>query len=207
MKNFRALIVHGSEEVASALSEELGKLNVPADRATNADEAVSLLGGNRYGAVLLDDGLPQAGSLRVFEALEGEHKPDILMVAVPRAALASARASSVDSVEFVATPESQPETERLGLRIRSRLINAGLLEEFGAAPSNGGYEPGEEGSRATAARNPWLAVIAVLFVLAALFLVLRILQDQGDNGEPKGHRPETAIVWMSPVAPARSYQW
>lgn len=194
MQNFRALVVHTSEQVTASLVEELQKLDVPADSAANAGDAIRIMESTHYGAVLLDDELPDAGSLKVFEALDREGKPDVLMVSVPRAALAAARDGSSDQIEFVASPETPPETERLAMRIRGRLLNAGLAEEFGSdQPRKSSGPTATRGATGSATnvheRGLVLAIIGVLVILAVLLLILRVLQADAASREPTGERP------------------
>jgi LPXTG-site transpeptidase (sortase) family protein len=91
-----------------------------------------------FGALVLDDSLPNGGSLEVFGSLDdlGENRPTVVMVTVPRAALAEAQKHTPERMEYVATPECESDTERLALRVRSRLMNATVAAEFDAAPQH-----------------------------------------------------------------------
>lgn len=179
MVGFRALVVYAQQEPGAQLARALGSLGVSADAVSSPAEAIALLEGERYGALLLDDELPGGGSLELFEALDTleQNRPPVLMVCVPRAVLAQMRQGSSDGVEYVATPETEAEVERLALRVRTRLVNAGLAADFGATPPRSGGEPGSGPlvPRAARDRRPYYAIIAVLAILLVLLVLLNYL--------------------------------
>ncbi len=187
MEGLRVLIVHASSEVTGLLVEELARLGVHADGTRDTAEAVRMLGTNRYKAVLLDDELPEGGSLRLFDVIETEQQrhPEVLMVAVPRAQLSLARtASSGRSLEYVASPETNAEIERLALRIRSRLLGANIAGELSPqlqAQKRGAEEPADRDSSALSLGAGQYARIlfGLSLVLLVLFLLFRILGEVG----------------------------
>lgn len=197
MQKFQALIVHQSDKVSTPLVESLRRLGVPADSATASEEAVAMIKNSRYEGVLLDDELPRAGSLQVMEALEMRGAPTVLMVSVPRDTLPEVRRNAPDEIEFVANPETEPEIEQLALRMRARLINAGLAEDFG--PSTQLKNAANPASGAPRRRSPdWrplLIMLAVLAILLALLLGLRQLQRPAEL--PGDEQGTGGYVWAT----------
>lgn len=189
MQRFGALVIHGSEEVSAPLTEALRRLGVPVDSAGTAQEALDMLRGVRYEGVLLDDELPGGGSLQVMQVLEETGTPRVFMVIVPRERLVEARRESPEELEFVANPETEAEIERLALRMRTRLISAGLADDFVVTPNKGKTEEIERREsleplpRPRKRRPVILRLLAVLLTLLALLLGYRWLSDPGDPGE------------------------
>ncbi len=188
MDNFRTLIVHQSRDVSAPLATTLEGLGVPSETISEPATATERMRAMTFGALVLDDALPKGGSLEVFGSLDdlGENRPIIVMVTVPRAALAEARKHTPDRMEYVATPESESDTERLALRVRSRLMNATVAAEFGTTPprteSRAGLSAvfagvGQQGTR------PYVAIAAVLVILLGL---LFLLQQVGAQAGPVG---------------------
>ncbi len=184
MVGFRALVVYGSEEVAERLARALEALGVAVEVASDPEDAATQLRNTQFGAVVLDDELPRGGSLQVFEAIDNleQTRPPVLMVSVPREALAQARQGSTDRLEYVGHPETDSEVERLALRIRSRLVSTGLAEEFGATPGHAPADAGPGGEAFSPGvrrdRRPYLAIVAVLVILLVLLFVLQRLPVQ-----------------------------
>ena len=181
MQGFRALIVHGSEQVCAGLADELRRLGVAADVA-DPEDAVDMLQREEYGALVLDDELPGGGSLQVYDALSrlGPRRPPAVMVSVPRSLLAAARRASSGEVEYVAVPDSEPEIARLALRIRSRLVRSGLAQEFGGPPPQEVEEPGDRPARralrsGSAGRRPLVLFIVLLVIILVITLFVRVL--------------------------------
>ena len=188
MDNFRTLIVHGSRDVSAPLATTLEGLGVPSESISEPAVAIERMRAITFGALVLDDALPKGGSLEVFGSLDDleDNRPIVVMVTVPRAVLADARKHTPERMEYVATPESESDTERLALRVRSRLMNATVAAEFGATPprpeSRGGLSAvfagvGQQGTR------PYVAIAAVLVILLGL---LFLLQQFGEQAGPVG---------------------
>lgn len=182
MVGFRALVVHTSEEVSAQLARALEAVGVSTEILSDPEEAAARLRREQYGAVLLHDELPGAGSLHIYEALEGleQPRPPVVMIFVPRDMLAELRQASSDYVEYVADPEEEPDVERLALRVRSRLVSAGLAEEFGALPVRWNEAvPPAAGRKLLSQGHPnrrqYLAVLAVLVILLGLWFLLQHL--------------------------------
>lgn len=198
MEAFTALVVYRPDEISQQLTRALESLGVTADATSTPSEAAIQLSHERYGAVILDDQLPGGGSLEVFEALEelGDERPRVVMVSVPRDLLAQARQAASAGIEYVATPETETEAERLALRVRSRLVNAGLAQEFSSTPLP---QDGASHARVLAPtgprdHRPLLAVATVLAILLALFFALQRLPD--DN-TPRGLAPDQIQIALA----------
>ncbi len=193
MEAFTALVVYGSAEISEQLTRALETLGVAAHATADPREAAARIAREPYGALILDDQLAGGGSLEVFVALEelGEARPPVVMVAVPRELLAQARQAASDRVEYVATPETETEVERLALRVRSRLVNSGLAQEFSSAPlpREGVASARVLSTPSSRDHRPLLAVATVLAILLALFFALQRLPT---DGEPVGLSPAFA---------------
>jgi len=212
VRNYRALIVHRSQEVIDGLVRELENLSLPTDGTTDASEAIELLQSTQYGAVVLDDELPGFGSLRVYELLDADRNRLVLMIAVSKRSLAAARRNLEADLEFVSTPETPPEIGRLALRIRGRLINTGLSKEFNDEPALTSTAPRSQREHSPATKqaqqqsvrstspNPWRVVIAVLFVVVAFYLMVRIINAQRANVSPVGEGSSVELVRAPPSA-------
>ena len=139
-----ALIVHRARAVSAPLTATLEGLGVPAESISEPSAAVERMRALAFGALVLDDSLPNGGSLEVFGSLDdlGENRPTVVMITVPRATLAEAQKHTPDRLEYVATPESESDTERLALRVRSRLMNGTLAEDFDVTPQPTEDHPG-----------------------------------------------------------------
>lgn len=187
-RNLRALIVHSSDQVSAAIVEELHRLGLRAEAASTPNEAENRLYHVRYQVLLLDDELPNGGSLSVFDALDHleDRRPEVVMLSVPREALADARTLAEQDVEYVAHPQTQDEINRLAMRIRTRMVNVGLVEDF-ALDKEAASDlllsrtvKNDYGTlRKHSERRIVLPVVAVFVILVALLLVLRILHQAG----------------------------
>lgn len=173
-----ALIVFRSEQTATRLRDALDALGVAPDISHTANSAVAALERKTYGAVVLEDELPGGGSLAVFDALDRlEHdRPPLILVGVPRAVLPELRQSSADRVEYVATPETEAEVDRLALRLRSRLVDSERPEARGGAIGmSADALGGSAAARAEGRGRPYLAIIVVLIILLGLLALLSTL--------------------------------
>ncbi len=188
MDNFRALVVLASNNVSAPLITSLVGLGVPSDATSEPSMAVKSMQTTPYGALILDDALPDGGSLAVFNSLDdmGENRPVVVMVTVPRSALAAARQNPSDRLEYVAIPQSESDTERLALRVRSRLMSATLAAEFGAEPQRPQDRNGLVAALTSVGQQtarPYVAIAAVLVILLGL---LYLLQQIGEQAGPVG---------------------
>ncbi|MDQ3328074.1 MAG: hypothetical protein M3506_06090 [Chloroflexota bacterium] len=187
MDNFRALIIHSSDDVSAPLTATLEGMGVPIVVTSEPSIALQRMRTTVFGALVLDDALPDGGSLEVYNGLDdlGDHRPVVVMVTVPRSALAAARQNASDKLEYVAVPQTESDTERLALRVRSRLMNASLAAEFGAEPHHTEHRQGFGAVLAGVGQQavrPSVAIAALVILLGLLYL----LQQFGDQAGPVG---------------------
>lgn len=214
VRSLRALIVHSSSEIASALVAELERLGLSADSASSSLVATDRLFHERYRVLVLEDELPNGGSLAILATLEeiDERKPEVVMVSVPHSMLAEARLLARDGVEYVADPQTDTEVARLAMRIRTRLMDVGLAEDFAESKeqvpqlllSQTLEHTPVQGTSRRPERRVVLRVIAVLAILTALLLILRVLTQSGIVSQTMYTPVETmAFFWIAANAVRR----
>lgn len=204
MGDLRALIVNATPKMASDIAESLQHHGVPADSASTAAEAVALLEANDYSAVLLDDSLPDGGSIEVYETMHRPdvNRPDLLLISVPPELLKTAESMGDQGIEYVPLPQNLAQVDRLALNLRTRLVRAGLNGEFPAAARR--EPPAADRFTAAAAvaheQRGLLTIVATAVLLLTLLLVLRVTQQPAASG-PKGAlpAPPSAVIVANPV--------
>ncbi len=215
VRELRTLIVHTSEQIAAELVDELHAMGLRADAACTASEALILLARWDYCTLLLDDQLPDGGSLAVFESLDrpDRPRPDMVMLCVPRATLEDARQGAGEpGVEYVANPQTRAEVQRLAMRIRSRLVSIGLVEDFGPEPvARPTAQPRPITERAGISlpsveghRKAYLGAIALVAVLITLLLIINIFLQSGSH-RPSSQQAQGHALLLEGVAVLRPY--
>jgi hypothetical protein len=120
-------------------------------------------------------------------------------MAVARPLLAEARAATGEGVECVALPETPQDTQRLALRMRSRMLRAGLAGDFGTSARDGAARS-RRGTRSRRSLAVVLALVALLLVAALLVQLAR--QGGGAQRSRPIPRPAPAtVVRPSPPLP------
>lgn len=135
----RLLIVEDSLDLVKMLRERLEQAGLPIDHAGTAEDALLMLAVGRYGAVVLDVGLPDGDGRDVARAMRarGDTTPVIMLTA--RGSVADRVAGlAAGSDDYLIKPFAP---EELIARLQALLRRSGMMVDREVACGNVTYDP------------------------------------------------------------------